>query len=64
MIKIELKPLRGISIEGVGEVLLGQSRQDVEKLLGRQPSLIAHIVIVVPCTIIMNLELTLMRLIK
>ena len=37
MIKIELKPLRGISIEGVGEVLLGQSRQEVEKLLGRPP---------------------------
>ena len=37
MIKIEIKPLKGISIEGVGEVFLGQSRQDVEKLLGRPP---------------------------
>lgn len=30
MIKIELKPLKGIDIENVGEVLLGQSRQNAE----------------------------------
>jgi hypothetical protein len=35
MIKIELKPLKGIDIENVGEVLLGQSRQNVESLLGK-----------------------------
>ncbi|ASU33570.1 hypothetical protein [Mucilaginibacter xinganensis] len=35
MIKIELTPLKGIDIENVGEVLLGQSRQSVDSLLGK-----------------------------
>ncbi|MBS1520493.1 MAG: hypothetical protein JST50_05825 [Bacteroidetes bacterium] len=34
MIKIELKPLEGIVIENLGGVSLGQSRQNVERLLG------------------------------
>lgn len=36
--KIELKPLEGITIEGVGDVLLGQSRLAIFNLLGRPSS--------------------------
>jgi hypothetical protein len=37
MVQIEIKPLEGISITGVGEVLFGQSMLEVTSLLG-QPS--------------------------
>lgn len=37
MTKIEILPLDGIYIENVGKILLGQSKSDIEKLLG-QPS--------------------------
>jgi hypothetical protein len=35
MIKIEIKPLKGIDIENVGKVSLGESRKNVESILGR-----------------------------
>ena len=37
MTKIEILPLDGVEIENVGKVSLGQSKSDIEKLLG-QPS--------------------------
>ena len=37
MIRIEILPLNGIAIENVGKISLGQSRSDIEKLLG-EPS--------------------------
>lgn len=37
MTKIEILPLDGIYIEKLGKILLGQSKSDIEKLLG-QPS--------------------------
>lgn len=35
MIKIVLKPLQGILIEGIGELTFGQSKASVENLLGK-----------------------------
>ncbi|MES2110564.1 MAG: hypothetical protein V4577_17535 [Bacteroidota bacterium] len=35
MIKIKITPLKGIDIESVGEILLGQTKNDMLKLLGR-----------------------------
>ena len=35
MIKIKIKPLKGIDIESIGEVSLGESRQNIERLLGK-----------------------------
>jgi hypothetical protein len=34
MIKIEIFPLQGIEIENIGEISLGQSKSDIERLLG------------------------------
>jgi hypothetical protein len=35
MIKIEVYPLKGIKIENVGEINLGQTKSEVERLLGK-----------------------------
>ncbi|TCC91560.1 hypothetical protein EZ428_07285 [Pedobacter frigiditerrae] len=35
MIKIELKPLKGISIENIGEIIFGQSKSSVDNILGK-----------------------------
>jgi hypothetical protein len=39
MINIEIEPLKGITIQKVGNVLLGEKRKDVEKLLGKPDSI-------------------------